>query len=90
MVCKEQGRHVHIDWCLTQPGEICGGVGFQHIDIPMQPNPSREKDRVTHDLYWRRTGTHPLLTLSDVQTNELRGVGFKGALLSCLGLDNRN
>ncbi|KIP12766.1 hypothetical protein PHLGIDRAFT_113364 [Phlebiopsis gigantea 11061_1 CR5-6] len=56
MICKEQGRHVHIDWCQTQQDEVCSGAGFQHIDTLIQPQPTRAKDFVAHDLYWRRTG----------------------------------
>jgi hypothetical protein len=56
MLCKELGRHAHIDYCRTEPGQPCTGPGIEHISAPLHPNPNKAKDFVVHDLYWRRTG----------------------------------
>ncbi|KAA1477853.1 hypothetical protein DENSPDRAFT_787266 [Dentipellis sp. KUC8613] len=56
LVCTSMGRHVHIDWCRTEPDEICGGAEVEHISEQFLPEPNRSKDYITHGLYWRRTG----------------------------------
>ncbi|PCH41519.1 hypothetical protein WOLCODRAFT_163166 [Wolfiporia cocos MD-104 SS10] len=56
LFCRSMGRHLHIDWCRTDPGDVCSGPDHEHIKTRMQPHPQREKDWVNHSLYWRRTG----------------------------------
>ena len=79
MLCKELGRHAHVDYCRAQSGDACSSTGVEHITTPMHPDPKRAKDFVTHDLFWRRTGEcqyeHYVLqypALTDY------GAGFKG------------
>lgn len=57
MVCQELGRHLHIDYCFTPADEPrCAQPGLEHIHTLMLPEPTRAKDWVTHELYWRRRG----------------------------------
>ena len=56
MVCQQMGRHVHVDFCRTTLG-ACAGANHQHITVRMLPEPAKAKDFVSHELYWRRTGT---------------------------------
>ena len=55
-VCKELGRHAHIDFCRTPNGQVCISNDTEHIHARMQPQPSRDKDWITHALHWARTG----------------------------------
>ncbi|KAI1789535.1 hypothetical protein LXA43DRAFT_892776, partial [Ganoderma leucocontextum] len=55
MYCRSMGRHAHIDWCRTDAPGRCGGPEHEHIAAPMQPQPRKAKDWITHGLYWRRT-----------------------------------
>ncbi|KAL6309202.1 hypothetical protein BKA93DRAFT_724346 [Sparassis latifolia] len=61
LVCLAMGRHVHVDYCRAVDGTPCDGPELQHNLTRMTPNPNRPKDYITHDLYWRRSGTleHP-------------------------------
>ncbi|KAI9443938.1 hypothetical protein H4582DRAFT_1807523, partial [Lactarius indigo] len=54
LVCSSMGRHVHIDYCRANPDGPCDGVGVQHINDRVLPNPEKPKDAITHSLYWRR------------------------------------
>ncbi|KAJ3555965.1 hypothetical protein NM688_g2286 [Phlebia brevispora] len=56
MVCRDLGRHVHIDYCRSSDAQTCRDANLQHITVPLVPNPDRAKDFLTHSLYWRRTG----------------------------------
>lgn len=56
LVCRSLGRHVHIDYCRTAHGEICGGTEQEHIEERMWPRPDDAKDRISHSLFWKRTG----------------------------------
>jgi hypothetical protein len=56
LVCSSMGRHVHVDYCRTEDNTPCEGAELQHIETQMVPNPQRQKDAVTHSLYWRRMG----------------------------------
>ncbi|KAF8321130.1 hypothetical protein DL93DRAFT_2224184 [Clavulina sp. PMI_390] len=56
MVCKELGRHAHIDYCRSKDPKTCFDPGLQHISEVMSPNPLKPKDWVTHALSWARTG----------------------------------
>lgn len=78
-VCRNMGRHLHIDYCRATSKGTCNHVETQHIMEPMNPNPTRPKDWVTHGLSWSRLGwyisikvLYPFLTLIFV-------IGFKGA-----------
>lgn len=60
MLCRSLGRHAHIDYCRSENplgATVCSGADLEHIRTQMRPDPSRAKDWVNHDLYWRRTGT---------------------------------
>lgn len=57
LVCSTMGRHVHIDYCRAGVNSPCTGAEVQHINTRMVPEPDRNKDAVTHSLYWRRMGT---------------------------------
>ncbi|PIL36992.1 hypothetical protein GSI_00684 [Ganoderma sinense ZZ0214-1] len=61
MYCHSMGRHAHIDWCRTNDPN-CGGPEHEHIVAPMQPNPRKPKDWITHGLYWRQTGFSSLVS----------------------------
>lgn len=63
MYCRSMGRHLHIDWCRTDDPANCGGPEHEHITAPMQPQPRKPKDWITHGLYWRRTGFSALLSV---------------------------
>ena len=56
--CQSLGRHVHVAWCRTDARSIatCGGLEHEHIKTVMQPEPSKPKDWITHNMYWRRSG----------------------------------
>jgi hypothetical protein len=56
LFCLAMGRHVHIDYCRTQDGTPCDAAEVHHISARMIPDPSRPKDFVTHNLYWKRNG----------------------------------
>jgi hypothetical protein len=56
LFCQAMGRHFHIDYCRAEDGTACQGNDTQHISTRMIPNPNRDKDAVTHHLYWKRTG----------------------------------
>ena len=58
LVCKSIGRHVHIDYCRANEPTQCRGPELLHISARMTPNPQREKDWISHSLYWKRTGEH--------------------------------
>lgn len=53
LVCTSMGRHVHMDYCRGEPHD---NPEILHINEKMLPNPDKEKDWITHDLYWRRMG----------------------------------
>ncbi|KAJ1300985.1 hypothetical protein OPQ81_003409 [Rhizoctonia solani] len=54
LVCAEQGRHAHIDFC-RDPGS-CSSTDCEHIMERMHPDPDREKDWISHATFWARTG----------------------------------
>jgi hypothetical protein len=56
LVCLSMGRHVHVDYCRTIGGGPYGGPDIQHNTTHMVPNPDKDKDYITHRLYWRRIG----------------------------------
>ncbi|KAI6035782.1 hypothetical protein EDC04DRAFT_2880315 [Pisolithus marmoratus] len=57
LVCQAMGRHVHIDYCRSDQGVACvGNDELQHITRRLRPHPSRPKDYVTHNLFWKRSG----------------------------------
>ncbi|CAG8512311.1 7486_t:CDS:10, partial [Scutellospora calospora] len=59
-LCENAGRHRHIDYCKTpdvcKSGEAKSEGSFEHISAPISPNPSKEKDYVSHCIFWERTG----------------------------------
>ncbi|KAB5588316.1 hypothetical protein CTheo_8242 [Ceratobasidium theobromae] len=54
LVCAEQGRHAHIDFC--RDSEDCGGHEWEHIGERMHPEIDRPKDWISHRLKWARSG----------------------------------
>ncbi|KAI0314894.1 hypothetical protein OF83DRAFT_1134774 [Amylostereum chailletii] len=55
-VCASQGRHIHFAFCRSEDAASCRQAKVQHVGTRMLPEPDRAKDKITHDLYWRRTG----------------------------------
>ncbi|KAL1696787.1 hypothetical protein GGG16DRAFT_43139 [Schizophyllum commune] len=55
LVCKEMGRHVHVDYCRAPSESACQGEGILHIRERMKPDPDRSKDWISHNLFWKRT-----------------------------------
>ncbi|CAG8529874.1 17251_t:CDS:10, partial [Acaulospora morrowiae] len=55
---KEMRRHRHIDYCKDE--ETCklnaNHPDILHINAPVNPNPDRAKDYISHRLFWKRTG----------------------------------
>ena len=58
MICRNVGRHIHIDFCRAEDAESCQGEGLQHISSTMAPRPDKAKDFVSHRLYWARLGMY--------------------------------
>lgn len=56
LVCQSLGRHVHLDYCRNPDAATCRGGEHQHIKTRMNPNPNKEKDWITHKLFWQRSG----------------------------------
>lgn len=57
LLCTDMGRHVHVAYCRTPPGQPCQPTeGTQHATRAMLPNRDQLKDWVTHSLHWRRMG----------------------------------
>ncbi|KAG8900671.1 hypothetical protein FRB99_005822, partial [Tulasnella sp. 403] len=54
-VCRNLGRHAHIDYCRNVKGQ-CQEPESEHIKERMLPNPDRPKDWVSHKVFWARTG----------------------------------
>lgn len=57
MVCTQQGRHVHVDYCRSSNADNYGGEEYRHIDERVLPHPDVAKDWISHQLYWARSGT---------------------------------
>ncbi|KAF8216813.1 hypothetical protein K438DRAFT_1658303 [Mycena galopus ATCC 62051] len=56
LICQEMGRHAHLVYCRADDSAACGGAEIQHIKTRITPNPAREKDWISHSLFWRRAG----------------------------------
>ena len=56
LVCSAMGRHAHIDYCRSTDPKSCNDTEINHIGQPIEPNPGRPKDWISHKLYWRRLG----------------------------------
>ncbi|KAJ3289280.1 hypothetical protein HDU79_004189 [Rhizoclosmatium sp. JEL0117] len=59
MVCRDLGRHIHIDYCRHNPkdGGVCENHNnLEHVQDVMSPHPERPKDLITHKLKWERNG----------------------------------
>lgn len=56
LVCRNMGRHAHIDYCRSNDEGSCNHAETHHITDRMNPNPDRPKDWITHSLYWQRSG----------------------------------
>lgn len=68
LVCKEMGRHVHVDRCRTVRGIVCQENETEHINARMRPGPDIPKDWISHSLFWKRTGFKDPYSKED-QTN---------------------
>jgi hypothetical protein len=68
MVCKSMGRHAHIDFCRNS-GTNCQGADIQHIKARLEPEPTKDKDWVSHKLYWQRTGFKGIVPPSVPESN---------------------
>ncbi|KAF9525383.1 hypothetical protein CPB83DRAFT_772200, partial [Crepidotus variabilis] len=57
LICQDMGRHVHIDFCRAdaEGDGDCTGPDVQHISVRLNPEPNRDKDWITHDLFWKRS-----------------------------------
>ena len=62
LVCSSIGRHVHMDYCITDANGPCGSSEVQHITDRIAPEPDRPKDLVTHSLYWKRMGSSRIIS----------------------------
>ncbi|KAH8114634.1 hypothetical protein DFH11DRAFT_1508479 [Phellopilus nigrolimitatus] len=56
VMCSKMGHHAHIDYCRTSDPTACNDADLEHIKCPIEPNPDKPKDWITHELYWRRLG----------------------------------
>lgn len=57
LFCQDMGRHVHIDFCRAEEEGACSGQDVKHITDRMHPEPEKSKDWITHELFWKRSGT---------------------------------
>lgn len=56
LVCTQQGRHVHVDYCRSDDAKECSGEEYQHINEKILPHPDMPKDWISHSLFWARSG----------------------------------
>ncbi|CAE6410025.1 unnamed protein product [Rhizoctonia solani] len=56
LICSQQGRHVHVDYCRHSNASECEGEECQHIKEQIFPRPDLPKDWISHRLYWQRSG----------------------------------
>lgn len=56
LVCTAQSRHAHIDFCRAADGLACQEAEVSHITTSLEPEPNREKDFISHRLFWERSG----------------------------------
>ncbi|KIO19084.1 hypothetical protein M407DRAFT_44020, partial [Tulasnella calospora MUT 4182] len=52
-ICRNLGRHAHIDYCRSGKGE-CREAESEHITTRMLPNLDRPKDWISHREFWAR------------------------------------
>jgi len=89
LVCQDMGRHVHLDYCRTDPGDRCEGAELQHITMRLTPHPDRPKDWISHSLYWRRSGTVVMfIVLSSSLTAVIQGSKVKSPGHRCLTISS--
>lgn len=55
-ICRNLGRHAHIDYCRNEKGGECREAESEHITTRMLPNLDRPKDWISHREFWARTG----------------------------------
>lgn len=90
LVCKEMGRHVHVDYCRAPADGACQGEGVLHIQNRMRPDPDASKDWISHKLFWRRTGEFSTPLFSTLQLSSFArrfqryaaGHAFSGSFLN--------
>lgn len=82
MVCKEMGRHSHIDFCRSSDHATCKGTDIEHIRSRLEPEPTKAKDWVSHKLHWQRTG------FKDPYSTEERG-NFAKCDAMCSGTEHQ-
>ncbi|KAI9343866.1 hypothetical protein DFJ73DRAFT_840771 [Zopfochytrium polystomum] len=54
LVCGQLGRHVHFDYC--RPGMCEGHAEVKHLQTRIEPEPNRDKDMISHSMFWKRLG----------------------------------
>jgi hypothetical protein len=84
LFCQDMGRHVHLDYCRTDPGDRCEGAELQHITARLTPHADRPKDWISHSLYWRRSGTFVLSILLLLLTAVTQGSKVNIAAISLM------
>ena len=57
LICKSMRRRSHLDYCRTDPQQQCSGPDHEHIKTRLVANPDKPKDWISHNLYWRRSGS---------------------------------
>ncbi|KAG8930698.1 hypothetical protein FRC01_002392 [Tulasnella sp. 417] len=56
-ICRNLGRHAHIDYCRNvKGGEECRDAESEHIKTRMLPHLDRPKDWISHREFWARAG----------------------------------
>lgn len=91
MVCRQMGRHVHVDYCQAEDASTCSSAEREHINSSMDPHPDRAKDFISHALYWRRKGDSEYNSFVRLSTEANIFSGFKGEYsnpFSAVGIDN--
>ncbi|KAG8974509.1 hypothetical protein FRC05_007308, partial [Tulasnella sp. 425] len=53
-ICRNLGRHAHIDYCRNVKGQECREAESEHITTRMLPNLDRPKDWISHREFWAR------------------------------------
>ena len=58
LVCKSMGRHAHVADCVSgEDGGCAGGSELQHIANTRGHAVKGSMDWVSHNIYWKKSGT---------------------------------
>ncbi|KAJ1555834.1 hypothetical protein HK096_001644, partial [Nowakowskiella sp. JEL0078] len=83
MFCKDLEHHKHIDYCRNIDAEhLCKKEGKFHITHPVNPEPKKPKDYITHASYWAAAGFEDPYTQRDQEK-------FKLCDAECSGEEHR-